>query len=484
MNDEHDFDLLVIGAGPAGQRAAVQAAKLGRRVAVIERPAMLGGVSTNTGTIPSKTLRAAVLDLTGLSQRSAFGDAYRVKGTITIEDLLWRAQRVIDREREVVRDQLRRNGIELVFGTGRFVDDHTVEVISDGGQMRLTGHVICIAVGTTPARPQGVEFDDRTVIDSDGILGLARVPRTMTVVGAGVVGIEYASIFAALGTRVTIVEKRQRLLDFIDGEISEALLYHLRDLRLVPRFGESVRAVERLDDGTAVTHLESGKHIPSETVLYAAGRQGATADLSLAAAGLEADARGHIAVSDDYRTAVGHIYAVGDVVGWPALAASSLEEGRIAALDAFTGRHHTLPKLIPIGVYTIPEISTVGESEETLTDSATPYVVGVARYRELARGQIAGDVQGLLKILVHPESRRLLGVHIFGTGATELVHLGQMVMTLDGTVDDLVDGVFNYPTFAEGYKVAALDAANRLNELQGAAEHGMAAEVTGSDGAV
>ena len=484
MNEGHDFDLLVIGAGPAGQRAAVQAAKLGRRVAVIERPAMLGGVSTNTGTIPSKTLRAAVLDLTGLSQHSAFGDAYRVKGTITIEDLLWRAQRVIDREREVVRDQLRRNGIELVSGSARFVDPNTLEITSEAGRMRLTGHVICIAVGTVPARPKGVEFDERTVIDSDGILGLAAVPRTMTVVGAGVVGIEYASIFAALGTRVTAVEKRERLLDFIDGEIAEALLYHLRDLRLVPRFGESVKAVERLDDGTAVTHLESGKDIPSETVLYAAGRQGATAGLDLAAAGLEADDRGRIAVSDSYQTAVPHIYAVGDVVGWPSLAAASLEEGRIAALDAFTDEQHTLPKLIPIGIYTIPEISTVGQSEEELTDAAAPYVVGVARYRELARGQIEGDVQGLLKILVDPESRRLLGVHVFGTSATELVHVGQMVMTTGGTLDDLVNGVFNYPTFAEGYKVAALDADNRLNELRGATEHGMATEAPGAESGV
>jgi NAD(P) transhydrogenase len=343
MNEGNDFDLLVIGAGPAGQRAAVQAAKLGRRAAVIERPAMLGGVSTNTGTVPSKTLRAAVLDLTGLSQHSAFGDAYRVKATITIEDLLWRAQRVIDGEREVVRDQLRRNGVELVGGTARFVDPHTLEVLSDGGRRQLTGDVICIAVGTVPARPEGVEFDDRTVIDSDGILGLAAVPRTMTVVGAGIIGIEYASIFAALGTRVTAVEKREQLLDFLDREIADALLYHLRDLRLVPRFGESVKAVERLDDGTAVTHLESGKQIPSETVLYAAGRQGATADLNLAAAGLEADRRGRIAVGDNYQTAVDHIYAVGDVVGWPGLASTSLEEGRIAALDAFTRERHTLP---------------------------------------------------------------------------------------------------------------------------------------------
>jgi NAD(P) transhydrogenase len=469
MSEQYDFDLLVIGAGPAGQRAAVQAAKLGQRAAVVERPAMLGGVSTNTGTIPSKTLRAAVLDLTGLSQHSAFGDAYRVKGTITIEDLLWRAQRVIDGEREVVRDQLRRNGVELVPGTARFLDPHALEVSSGAGQMRLTGRVICIAVGTVPARPPGVEFDERTVIDSDGLLGLAAIPRTMTVVGAGVVGIEYASIFAALGTRVTAVEKRERLLDFIDVEIADALLYHLRDLRLVPRFGESVRAVERLADGTAMTHLDSGKQIPSETVLYAAGRQGATAELDLTAAGLEADGRGHIAVGDNYQTAVEHIYAVGDVVGWPSLAASSLEEGRIAALDAFTGEHHSLPDLIPIGIYTIPEISTVGQSEEALTEAATPYVVGVARYRELARGQIAGDVQGLLKILVDPASRRLLGVHVFGTSATELVHVGQMVMSTGGTLDNLVDSVFNYPTFAEGYKVAALDAGNRLNELKGAA---------------
>jgi NAD(P) transhydrogenase len=461
---EPSFDLIAIGSGPAGQRAAVQAAKLGKRVALIERGSALGGVSTNTGTVPSKTLRASIVELTGRAA-SVHGNAFRVKHEITFRDLLSRTQQVIEHEQEVIADQLARNGVRVFEGTASFVDPHTLEIRNGGTSFHLRAERIVIAVGTTPARPAGVEFDDRTVLDSDGILHLAELPRTLTVIGGGVIGLEYASMAAALGVHVTLVEQRPRILDFVDDELVEALQYHLRGLGLVFRLGESVESVRLLEGGGAVTRLESGKELPSEVVVYAAGRQGATEELNLAAAGLEADGRGRIAVGDGYRTAQPHIHAAGDVIGFPSLAATSMEQGRLAALNAFDRQATTLGALLPYGIYTIPEISFVGPTERELTDSAVPYVVGAGRYRELARGEIAGDRTGLLKLLVHATTRKVLGVHIFGTSATELVHVGQTVMAGELTVDYLVDAVFNVPTFCDAYKVAALDAANRLNEI-------------------
>jgi NAD(P) transhydrogenase len=457
-----DYELLVIGSGPAGQKAAIQAAKLGRRVALVERHE-LGGVSVNWGTIPSKTLRETIVYLTGLSQREAYGQSYRVKDQITIEDLRVRATGVIEREVDVVRDQLLRNHVDIVHGSARFLDPHTIE-LSGGEGRRLSAENIVIATGTRPAHPPDVDFDDSTILDSDGLLLLDRIPASAVVVGAGVIGIEYASMFAALGAKVTVVEKRTRLLDFCDAQITEGLQYHLREIGVVLRFGEEVAAVERCAEGGALTQLVSGKQIPSEVVLYAAGRQGETEDLELERAGLQADERGRIAVGPDYRTAVDHIFAAGDVVGWPALAATSMEQGRLASAHAFGG-DASMTELLPIGIYTIPEISYVGRTEEELTRAAVPYEVGISRYRELARGQILGDTQGLLKLLVSREDRQILGVHVLGTNATELVHIGQTVMGLYGTVDYLIDSVFNYPTLAESYKVAALDARNRLDSV-------------------
>ena len=459
----HDYELLVIGSGPAGQKAAVQAAKLGRRVVVVER-SHVGGVSVNQGTIPSKTLREAVVYLTGLSQRALYGESYRVKEVITAEDLSLRTRRVIEREVDVVRNQLARNRVDLLSGVAHFVDPHTVAVAGAGDERRLTAEKIVVATGTRPYRPTSVDFDDNTILDSDGLLALDRIPASVVVVGAGVIGIEYASMFAALGAKVTVVEKRRRLLDFCDGQISEGLQYHLRDLGVTFRLGEAVAGVERYDGGT-MTLLESGKRIPADVVLYAAGRQGATDELALPNAGLAADERGRIAVDGSYRTSVGHIYAAGDVIGWPSLAATSMEQGRLAAAHAFDFEAHSLGELLPIGIYTIPEISFVGRTEEELTEAACPYEVGISRYRELARGQILGDEYGMLKLLVSLEDRTLLGVHVLGTGATELVHIGQAIMGVRGTVDYLVDTVFNYPTLAESYKVAALDAMNKLHAI-------------------
>jgi len=461
----YDYDLLVIGSGPGGQKAAIAAAKLDRRVAVVERPEMLGGVCVNTGTIPSKTLREAILYLTGIDQREIYGQSYRVKDEITVADLTARISHVISRENDVVRNQLARNRVTIIGGLAYFVGPHAVEIDDGAGRTRkVTADKIVIATGTRPARPASVAFDDKTIIDSDGIIHLEKVPRSMVVAGAGVIGIEYASMFAALGTKVTVVEKRDRMLEFCDEEVVEALKYHLRDLAVTFRFGETVASVENHPDG-AITILRSGKKIPADTVLYSAGRQGMTNGLNLPAAGLSADERGRISVDEFFRTKVDHIYAVGDVIGFPALASTSMEQGRLAARHAFgeAVTSSSIPQ--PIGIYSIPEISFVGRTEAELTDACVPFEVGVSRYRELARGQIVGDSYGVLKLLVSPADGTLLGVHVFGTGATELIHIGQAVMGCGGTVDYLVDAVFNYPTLAESYKVAALDATNKMRAV-------------------
>ena len=461
----YDFDVLVLGSGPSGQKAAIAASKLGRKVGVIDRRQMIGGVCINTGTIPSKTLREAVLYLTGLSQRDMYGQSYRVKEEVTVEDLSARTQHVISRQIDVIRSQLARNRVAVINGTGRFADPHTISV-NDGTshESKVSAEKIIIAAGTRPARPGSVDFDDKTIVDSDGVLNLERVPRSMVVVGAGVIGIEYASMFAALGTKVTVVERRNRMLEFVDLEIIEALKYHLRDLSVTFRFGEEVASVERHERG-AIATLVSGKRIAADTVMYSAGRQGLADELGLDAAGLSGDNRGRIKVNEHFVTEVPHIYAVGDVIGFPALASTSMEQGRLAAYHACEEPVHAMHELQPIGVYTIPEISFVGRTEDELTDQLIPFEVGISRYRELARGQITGDSHGMLKLLVAPGDRTLLGVHVFGTGATELVHIGQAVMGCGGTIDYLVDAVFNYPTLAESYKVAALDAMNKIRQV-------------------
>jgi NAD(P) transhydrogenase len=460
-----ELDLLVIGSGPSGQKAAIQASKLGKRVAVAERRERLGGVSIHTGTIPSKTLREAVLEV--LAQRPLdVLDPTRVEESdqAVLEQLMDRTARVVAAETAVVREQFRRNRVGLLHGQAHFDDANTVRMEDSDEPIRA--HRIIIASGTRPARPASVEFDDRTVIDSDGLLKLEHhVPRTMTVVGAGVIGVEYASMFGALGTKVTVVDKRDRVLPWLDGEIGEAFQYLLRRMNVTFRMRESVGGVELDSDarGPKVC-LESGKELVSETVLYATGRQGDTEALHLERAGLEADPRGRIPVDQNHRTAVPHIFAVGDVSGG-GLAATAMEQGRIAALNAFGEPVEMLANLVPTGVYAIPEIGMVGQTEEQLTDAAVPYVTGIARWSELARGLMSGDEDGLLKLLVSPTDRSLLGVHVIGTGATDLVHIGQAVMGGSSTIDFLVTAVFNYPTFAESYKVAALDASNRIRSM-------------------
>ena len=461
-----DYDLVVVGSGPAGQKAAIQGAKLGKNIALVERHVALGGACVNTGTIPSKTIREAILYLTGLNQRAIYGQSYRLKDAVSIEDISLRTRHVVEREREIIRDQLLRNRVTILDGCARFVDPHTLAIDGrDGAERRVSAESIVIATGSKPAHPPEIEFNATTILDSDDIvLKLSELPATIVIVGAGVIGIEFASMFAALGSKVTVVDARDGMLDFCDHEITEALRYHLRELNVVFRFGERVVKVEARGNGT-LTSLESGKLIPGDVVFYSAGRQGAVADLDLSNAGLEADSRGRINVDERYRTAVPHIYAIGDVIGFPSLASSSAEQGRLAACDIFGLPTSAGEAPLPIGIFSIPEISYVGKTEAELTEAMIPYEVGIAHYRELARGQILGESHGLVKLLVSPEDRTLLGVHAFGAGATEVVHIGQAVMGLGGTIDYLVDSVFNYPTFAEAYKVAALDALNKLRAI-------------------
>ncbi|MDO9355368.1 MAG: Si-specific NAD(P)(+) transhydrogenase [Solirubrobacteraceae bacterium] len=463
-----DLDLLVIGSGPGGQRAAIQAAKLGKRVAIVERE-RVGGVSLHTGTVPSKTLRQAILE--NIASRGAdMPDPLNAErhAAAAAQYLRDRTARVIAQETDVVRDQLRRNGVGLLMGDASFVDEHAVRVndaVTDAKDTVVTAEKIVIAVGTKPARPEGVDFDERRVIDSDGILRLeTHVPRTMTVVGAGVIGVEYVSMFAAMGTRVTLVDARPKLLPYLDREVAIALRYLLGKRNVNFRFNEEVVAVER-QEGRAITHLASGKQISSHTLLYATGRQGATEGLALENAGLAADARGRIDVDDEFRTKKRHIFAVGDVAGPPGLAATSMEQGRIAALRAFDEPVDSLPGLVPVGIYAIPEISYVGRTEEELTEAAVPYVVGISRYRELAKALMMGEEDGFLKIIVSPDDRSLLGVHIIGSQATDLLHIGQALMNRENALDFLVSAVFNYPTLAEAYKIAGLDAQNRMRDL-------------------
>ena len=465
--DEFDYDLLVIGSGPAGQRAAIQAAKLDKRVAIVERRAVIGGVCINTGTIPSKTLREAVMHLSGYRERGIYGTSYAVKQNITMDDLLFRADHVMRHEIDVTRHQLMRNRVEVLSAEASFEDPHTIRIsyLDGRGQRLVTAGNVIIATGTYATRDERVPPDGRHIFLSDDILRLERLPRSLTVVGAGVIGVEYASMFAALGVRVTLIDKRERLLPFVDGEIIDALIYHLRQNRMTIRLGEEVSALEPISDekGERVRiHLASGKQITTERALYSIGRTGATHALNLSAAGVNVDGRGYLSVNPDFQTETPHVYAVGDVIGFPSLASTSMEQGRLAACHAFGVEANTVPELFPYGIYAVPEISMVGRTEEDLTRQGVPYEVGKASYREIARGQIIGDSTGLLKLIFHLETHELLGVHILGEGASELIHIGQAVMAFGGTVDYFINAVFNYPTLAECYKTAAFDGINRL----------------------
>jgi NAD(P) transhydrogenase len=462
------YDLVVIGSGPAGQKAALNAAKLGKRAAIVERVATVGGVCIHTGTIPSKAIREAVLHLTGIRERCVYGDSYAVKQHITMSDLLYRCRHVVKTEVDVIRNQMMRNNVTMLFGTAAFIDGHTLRITrgdedaeSVGEAVEVRANHVLVAVGTEPARPASVPFTADKVIDTNELLNLRQLPRNMIIVGGGVIGTEYACMLAATGVHVTLVESRPRLLEFIDDELAESLQFRLRDMGIRLRLGESVSRIE-LVDGHVEATLASNKTLRADTLMYAVGRQGATDKLNLAAAGLSSDNRGRLKVNESYQTEVPHIYAAGDVIGFPALASTSMEQGRLASCHMFHAPvNEASQTLFPYGIYTIPEISMVGQTEQALTQQGVPYEVGMARYREIARGQLIADPHGLLKLLFHPVSRRLLGVHAIGTGATELIHIGQTVMAAGMPIDYFVESIFNYPTLAECYKVAALDGINR-----------------------
>ena len=464
---EYDYDIVVIGSGPAGQRAAVQAAKLGKRAAIVERHAEIGGVMVNTGTIPSKTLREAVMYLTGYRERGIYGESYSVKQDITMSDLMIRTNHVMHQNTDTLRHQLLRNRVDLITAEASFIDGHTLDLASEDGRSHrpVTTDKVVVAVGTTPTKPEGIQADGKRILLSDDVLDLPDLPRSLAIIGAGVIGLEYGSIFATLGIRVTLIDRDPRLLHFVDGELVDTLVYHMRQKRVTLRLNEEVTWVESFEDdrGERVKiSLVSGKQIVSDAALYSIGRTGATGSLNLEAVGLTADSRGRLEVNESYQTAVPNIYAAGDVIGFPNLASTSGEQGRLAACHAFGMPARSVPGLFPYGIYTIPEISMVGRTEEEMTEDNVPYEVGRAQYREIARGQIIGDDSGMLKLLFHTGTRKLLGVHIIGEGASELVHIGQAVLALGGTVDYFVETVFNYPTLAECYKTAALDGINRL----------------------
>lgn len=465
----NQYDFVVVGSGPAGRRAAIQAAKLGKKVLVIEKGTRVGGVSVHTGTIPSKTLRETALNLTGWRERGFYGRSYRVKQEISAEDLRRRLLITLDHEVDVLEHQFARNRVSQLRGHARFIDKNTLEVEKEDGEIiRVHADAVLLAVGTRPYRPSHIPFDGEKIIDSDEILEIKDLPRSMVVIGAGVIGIEYATIFSALDTAVTVIEPRDSMLEFLDKEIVEDFAYQLRDRNMKLVFGQTVEKVEKDATGKCRVTLQNGRSMIAEMVLFAAGRVGATDSLDLTACGLEADNRGRIKVDPDtFQTAVPGIYAAGDVVGFPSLASTSMEQGRIAARHAVGAPAQEPPQFFPYGIYAVPEISTCGLTEEEVQQRGIPYECGVAHFRETSRGHIMGLDSGLLKMIFSLKTRRLLGVHIVGEGATELVHIGQAVLNLKGTVEYFVENTFNYPTLAEAYKIAGLDAWNRMGELQG-----------------
>jgi NAD(P) transhydrogenase len=471
MADAYEYDLICIGSGPAGQRAAIQAAKLGKRAAVIERSRTAGGICIDTGTIPSKTFREAVRRVYSRPGLEATDNHDRVRPTMA--QLVKHVSSVIQRESGNVHDALARNDIRLIHGRASFEGPHILVVTNEEGARRVTAQNVLIAVGTTPSKPSGVECDDKTITTSDTVLNMDQLPRTMAVVGAGVIGIEYASMFAALGVQVTVIDQRPRPLEFLDGEIVDELIHQLRKSDVIFRCGDAVSQVEIVGNGKkqGLMHLASGKHLVADVVLFSAGRIGATVGLNLQAAGLEADDRGRLKVDPQFRTSVPHIYAAGDVIGFPALAATSSEQGRLAACTMFNHDAHPMSEHFPVGIYAIPEVSMVGATEEQLTAKKIPYESGIARYKEISRGAIRGDEQGMFKMLFDRDTGRLLGCHCIGSGATELIHVGQAVIALGGGLDYFLTAVFNYPTLAECYKVAAFNAANKLALVKQATEH-------------
>ncbi len=468
MPESERFELVVIGSGPAGEKGAAQAAYFGRKVALVERAPAVGGASVHTGTLPSKTLRETALYLTGFRRRELYGMSLRLDRKKSLRQLVGRLRAVTDRQTSQVSRNLKRHGIELVEGFARFEDSHTVQVLDAHGSpaRRLSADFFLIATGSSPIPPRGIAMTDPDVVDSDRILDLDRVPTSMTVVGGGAIGTEYACIFAALGTRITLVEGRERLLTGVDEELSSSLHLSLEKMGTEILFGDAVESVERLPGrrtNALTLKLKSGRRLQADKALFSTGRSGNTEGLDLERVGVALTERGHVHVNEHFQTAVPNIYAAGDVVGFPALAATSMEQGRVAACHAFGIAYKTgVSPLQPYGIYSIPEISTIGPSEQELKQKGIAYEIGHARFENNPRGQIIGDADGFIKLLFDPESRRLLSAHILGEHATELIHIPMHVLSAGGTIDVFIDAVYNYPTLAESFKYAAYDGLQRL----------------------
>ena len=459
----YNCDFLVVGSGPAGQRAAIQAAKLGKNVVLIERRSSVGGVTVHTGTIPSKTLREAILYLTGWRQREFYGHDYRVKQSITVEDLAQRLQFTIQHEVEVIQSQLRRNGVEIVTGEASFYEPNIIHVAGrDGGTTQYRAEKIFLATGTRPRRPDNIPFNDKSVIDSDGVLRMQSIPRSIIIYGAGVIGVEYASMFNALDINVTLVNEHDQVLPFVDREIMDEFSHHMSESGMRLLLGEKLENLDATTDGRVVASFSSGRDVNADVFLFTAGRIGRTSMLKLENAGLTANNRHQLEVNENYQTSVPHIYAGGDLIGFPSLASTSMEQGRIAACHAFNEACNKTPEHFPYGIYSVPEISMIGRTEQELIAEGIAFETGTARFRETARGQILGTDEGLLKLLVGSKDHKILGVHIVGEGATELIHIGQAALILNGTLEYFVENAFNYPTLAETYKIAALNAWNHL----------------------
>ncbi len=460
------FDLAVIGTGPAGNWAAIQACKLGKKTAIIEKRSVVGGVCVHTGTLPSKTLRETSLYYDGLRKRSFYGFDIAFKKNVTVQELMHRKNIVVENEMMVIIDQLHRNGITLIGGHGRFLDRQTIGVYDGQNQIaEIQADKFIIATGTRPLHLPGLNYDSRRVFDGESIIELKDIPATMAILGGGVIGCEWASIFSKLGIDVTLIDKRERLLSFLDHEFASVLFELMADGGIRLELGSAAAKID-VDAAGVTVCLENNRSLRSDVLLVTAGRLGNTDDLGLEKIGLTADDYHILAVDRNYRTAVKNVYAVGDVIGFPSLAATSMDQGRRATLAALGARQSTHKKsYLPFGIYTIPEISYVGETEETLRERGIAYETGIAHFFELPRGQINNDHDGLLKLIFTRDTRKLLGVHIVGERATEIIHIGQAVMTFGGTIDYFVDNVFNYPTIAEAYKTAALNGLNKLGVI-------------------
>jgi NAD(P) transhydrogenase len=461
---EH-YDLIVIGAGPAGEKGAEKAAHYGKRVALVERAPYVGGAGINTGTVPSKTLRESALYFSGLQQRGLYGIDYSLKDNLSVRDFMYRERTVVEKERELIGQNLRNQNISLLHGVASFKDAHTIHIESDDDKEAVTGDIILIATGSSPHHPPEIPFDEKLIFDSDSILRMDHIPKTMVVVGGGVIGTEYASIFTALGIPVTLIEPRGRIVGFADTEITDRLTDQLRRLGLKFLFNDSMKTIEAHGNHVRV-NLEKGGALDFEIALIAAGRQSNVEELGLEKLGVKLGNRGLVLVNENFQTNIPNIYAVGDVIGFPALASTSMEQARVAVSNAFNLEYKEhIPSILPLAVYSIPEISMVGMTEDQCKEKNTPFLVGHGYYADNARGQIIGDMSGMIKVIFSPTDKKLLGVHIIGEQASELIHFASQAMTAHGTIDTFLDEVYNYPTLTGAYEQAAYDGLANYEKL-------------------